>query len=151
RPEARGGTLVNFFVEIFGFLDVVLRGVANAAQAMTLGGILFMFVVAPPAPSDESTDESGDEGTDQRMRRRLRFVMGWSAGVLAVVEAAEITLKVMLLLGTVDVTVAEAATSAFAIGGAIQCVAAIAIAVLCAPRFNTTPGRRADLLRLALG
>jgi putative copper resistance protein D len=102
---------VDFFVGIFGFLDVVLRGVANAAQAMTLGGIIFLFVMASPPP--------GGEAADARLDRRLRSVIAWSAGVLALVEAAELMLKVLLLLGTVDVTGVEAATSNFAIAGAV--------------------------------
>src|SRR6186713_2209677 len=110
---------------------------ANAAQAMTLGGIIFLFVVgSPPAGGDAHA----------RLDRRLRRLIAWSACALALIQGAESTLKVLLLLGTVDVTGAEAATSNFAIAGALQCAAAIAIAVLCA---SATP--RAALLRLALG
>ena len=75
---------MNFFVEIFGFVDVLLRGAANAAQALTLGGIVFLLVVAPPRP--------GEEAADLRLRRRLRMVTAWSAGALAVVEAADLSL-----------------------------------------------------------
>ena len=108
---------MDFFVGIFGFLDVVLRGMANAAQAMTLGGIIFLFVVgSPPA---------GSEAAHARLDRRLRRLIAWSACALALIQGAESTLKVLLLLGTVDVTGAEAATSNFAIAGALQCAAAI--------------------------
>lgn len=114
---------MNFLVEVFGFLDVILRGVANVAQALVLGGVIYLLTVARPIA------EQADDGV--RLDAKLRAVIAWSAGVLAVIETTILTLKGLVLVGTVEVSLAQAAGAGFIIAGVLRAAAATAIAVLC--------------------
>jgi putative copper resistance protein D len=60
---------------VAGFLDVVLRGLALAGQAMAMGGVLFALYVLRAATSDARAEES-------RIRRALLLIALGALGVI---------------------------------------------------------------------
>ncbi|PPD46146.1 MAG: hypothetical protein CTY15_01865 [Methylocystis sp.] len=93
---------MQLFVEIYGFLSVVLRGFILAAQSVTVGGLAFLLMLVWPLGA-----LLGDEGRGLE-RRALRLV-SVSAGALAAAEfLAGLSLTVMLA-GTLEIGVHEAA------------------------------------------
>jgi putative copper resistance protein D len=79
---------MQLFLEIYGYLNVVMRGWILAAQTLTLGGAAFLVFAAP----------AGDSAFG-RAARRLMF---WSALALAIGEAISGAGLVTLLRGTLD-------------------------------------------------
>jgi putative copper resistance protein D len=79
---------MQLFLEIYGYLNVVMRGWTLAAQTLTLGGAAFLVFAAPAANSAFG-----------QAARRLMF---WSALALALGEAISGAGLVALLRGTLD-------------------------------------------------
>src|SRR6185437_6216440 len=110
-------------LDIFGFLSVVLRGLVLTAQSLTIGGIVFLALLAYPLRR-----ELGASG-DTAFRRCCRLLL-WSASAFAAVELAFVLLECVVLAGTVDISLAEALGAAFACFGLIAAAAAALTAVL---------------------
>jgi copper resistance protein D len=103
-------------LDIFGYLSVVLRGAILAAQAVLLGGVIFLLVMQGPL----------SQGSLARCARLL----AWSALAFATAEFAFVLLQGAVLSGTVDITLAEALGAGFARAGLIACAAAAVVAWL---------------------
>ena len=103
-------------LDIFGYLSVVLRGAVLSAQAMLLGGVIFLIAMRPllAAPT---------------LARCARLV-GWSALAFAGTELAFVLLQGLVLVGTLDIALGKALTAAFARAGLIACAAAAVAAWL---------------------
>ncbi|HJT07104.1 MAG TPA: copper resistance protein, partial [Stellaceae bacterium] len=97
-------------LDIFGFLSVVLRGLVLTAQSLTIGGIVFLALLAYPLRR-----ELGANG-DAAFRRCCRLLL-WSASAFAAVELAFVLLECVVLAGTVDISLAEALGAEFALFG----------------------------------
>src|SRR5689334_24344716 len=95
-------------LDIFGFLSVVLRGLVLTAQSLTIGGIVFITLLAYPLRR-----ELGAIG-EAAFRRCCRLLL-WSASAFAAVELAFVLLECVVLAGTVDISLAEALGAAFAL------------------------------------
>jgi putative copper resistance protein D len=93
---------MQLFVEIYGFLSVVLRGFILAAQSVTVGGLGFLLLLVWPL-----SDALGPAGGVLE-RRALRFVVV-SACALVVAEALAAASLTLMLAGTLEIPVGEAA------------------------------------------
>jgi putative copper resistance protein D len=111
-------------LDIFGFLTVILRGLAIAAQAFTVGGIAFVLVLAKPLHS-----ALGATG-DALVARSLRITL-WSALALAVIDLLTALAQATILIDTTGVDLAAALGATFMLAAALKIAAALALAGLC--------------------
>jgi putative copper resistance protein D len=130
---------VDFLLDIYGFVAVVLHGLLLTAQAFTLGGVAFLLLLADPM-----TAELGECG--YVMRRRCVRLLRWSAFAGAVIAAVTLATQVPLLMETVDQSLGQSLTASFAIAGLVEIVSSAAI-ILLAGRSGTA---RVALLIAAL-
>ncbi|MBL1258440.1 copper resistance D family protein [Methylocystis sp. Sn-Cys] len=93
---------MQLFIEIYGFLSVVLRGVILAAQSVAVGGLAFlMLLVWPLAPRLAGAGAALE-------RRALRLIFVSASGLAAAEWLAAASLTVMLV-GTLEIPAQEAA------------------------------------------
>lgn len=93
---------MQLFVDIYGFLAVVLRGFILAAQSVTVGGLAFLLMLVwPLAPRLAGAGEILE-------RRALRLVFIAACALAGAEALAAIALTVMLM-GTLEIPVHEAA------------------------------------------
>ncbi|HEV2551145.1 MAG TPA: CopD family protein [Stellaceae bacterium] len=118
-------------LDIFGYLSVVLRAAVLAAQAMLLGGMIFLIAMRPLLAAPTSA--------------RCARLVAWSALAFAGAELAFVLLQGLVLVGTLEIAVGEALSAAFARAGLIACAAAAVAAWLA---FSGARGGR--LLALAV-
>ena len=110
-------------IDLFGYLSVLLHGLTIVAQSMALGGVLFLVILARPFA--EELGATGDE-----IVARTRRIAGWSAVALIVCESLTIALQGAVLVGTVDLSIADVLTADFAEAGQIKILAALLLVVL---------------------
>lgn len=115
---------MQLFIDIYGFLSVVLRGVILAAQSFAVGGLAFLLMLVwPLAPR-----LAGAAETLERRALRLIFI---SAVVLCAAEALAAAALTAMLAGTLEIPVGEAAGArAVAVdlmAGVIAAVIALAV------------------------
>src|SRR4051794_26732079 len=113
------------FVDIFGLLDVLLRGGALLAQSLTVGGIAFLLCLIRPL----SPAFGGQYGEFTNSALRM---LAWSALSLATVELLRTALNATVLIGTIDVAPGTALSASFVFASGAVIAAALAIAILCA-------------------
>lgn len=112
--------------EIFGYLEVVLRGLAITAQALTVGGVLFLVcLVRPLAPA---------LGPGPEIEARVMRLIAASAFSLAVVDVVASFVQVTVLADAMAIGFVEAAGAGFVAAAAVRFLAAIAIGVLALRR-----------------
>jgi len=116
-------------IDIFGYLTVILGGLAITAQAFTVGGIIFVLLLVTPL--------RGALGAlaDTILARSLRIILV-SALALAVVETLTALAQIAILVDTTGIDLSEALGAGFVRAGALRIAAALVIAVLSlrAPR-----------------
>lgn len=93
---------MQLFVDIYGFLSVVLRGFILAAQSVSVGGLAFLLMLVWPLGP-----QLADAGKALESRA-LRLVFLAACGLLAAETLAAAALTVMLA-GTLEIPVQEAA------------------------------------------
>jgi hypothetical protein len=88
---------MDLLLDIFGFASVLLSGVARTAQCLTLGGIVFLALVAVPL-----TRGAVDDLAPRTIQLTRRFVWALlvSVGVL-------LAMQVTILAGTAEITIAR--------------------------------------------
>ena len=106
------------FLDIFGFLAVLLRGLSLAFEALTLGGIIFVFAIA---------HTFADRQVMARNLRRLCI----AALSLAVTQICVVSANSAILLGSTDLRLADLAGAGFWNAGLLVIAGGAAIA-LCA-------------------
>lgn len=114
---------MQLFVDIYGFLSVVLRGVILAAQSFTVGGVAFLALLAAPLAT-----QLGAAG-ERLTRRSLRLVF-WSACALVAAEALAAASLAVMLVGTLDISIAEAASARASVIALLAATLAGAIAII---------------------
>ncbi len=113
-------------IDLFGYLSIVLHGLTIGAQSMAVGGVLFLLGLARPFAA---TLPDGPA-----LVRRTGVIAGWSALALTAGELLAVALQVAVLMGSVDLGLAEALTAQFAVAGLVKAAAAGVLgAVLLAP------------------
>ena len=128
---------MDLLLDIYGFLAVVLHGLLLTAQAIALGGIAFLFLLAMPMAR-----EFGESGPV--MRRRCAHLLRWSAITGTVVAATSLAFQVSLLMATLDQSLGRSLTASFGISGLVEVVSSGAIAVLAG-----RPGKDRTVLLVA--
>jgi len=93
---------MQLFVEIYGFLSVVLRGGILAAQSVTVGGLAFLLMLVWPL----GPRLAGAAATLERRALRLIFVAACGLLVAEALAAASLT---VMLVGTLEIPLHEAA------------------------------------------
>src|SRR6185437_2611831 len=111
-------------LDIFGYLTVVLRGLTLAAQSATVGGIVFLALVARPFRA--SLGPAGDD-----IERRCRIALGIASLAFALTEALTILLQAAVLMGSLGFGVSEVLGAGFAEADLVVLAAALVIAALC--------------------
>ncbi|MGJ4917982.1 copper resistance D family protein [Bradyrhizobium oligotrophicum] len=111
------------FLDIFGYLSVVLRGLTLLAQCFTVGGLAFLLLLLRPLQQRLSADAIVVGKRSQRFLRRSAF--GWFAVVLA-----SLAVNMAALIGTLDLSLGEAAGADFARSGMAVAACALGIAAL---------------------
>ena len=103
-------------VDLFGYLSVVLHGVAIVAQSIALGGVLFLLLLARPL-----ADRLPAAPAIARANVRIA---GWAALGLMVCEAAIVAMQAGILTDTVDLSLVQALTAQSALAGLVKIAAA---------------------------
>jgi copper resistance protein D len=109
---------VELLIDLFGYLSIIVHGLTILAQSMTLGGVLFLLLLARPLIGVVGTGVS----------RRTTALAGWSAIGLAIAELATLFLQSAVLIGTVDIGLFSALTAWSAIAELVKIGASIALA-----------------------
>lgn len=106
------------FLDVFGFLSVLLRGFALAFEALTVGGVAFLVFIDSDMPVSA--------------RRLLRFA---AVGLIAV-QLCYITVDSAILVGTSDLRWTDLAGANYVIAGVIAMFSATVLLILSKfPRF----------------
>jgi copper resistance protein D len=118
---------VALFVDLFGYLSVVLRGCTLAAQALTVGGVAFLLCVARPrAPW------LGDAG--YALLRRCGIGIALSAGALALFALLSLGSDLAALIEILGYDAADPLRADFVRAGLVQAAAGVALAALALGR-----------------
>jgi putative copper resistance protein D len=114
---------MTLLLEVFAFLAVVMRGAASVAQAVAIGGSLFLIAIALPLRSALGAAGSAIDA-------RTRFGIACAALALGAIEAITAGAKILMLADTTGIAIAEAAGADFALAALIRTLAALALAAL---------------------
>ena len=115
------------FLDIFGFLSVLLRGLTLAFEALTVGGMIFLLAVARPLASDE-------------VRSRVARWVIWFALLLAATQISSVAANSAILIGSTDMVLGDVAGAGFWISGLLMVCGAIVIALFAKTRWVTIGG-----------
>jgi putative copper resistance protein D len=110
-------------VDLFGYLSIILHGLAIVAQSMTLGGAVFLVFAARPLCWLLGTQGPVVTKTTARLT-------AWSALALVLIEAVVIGLQTAVLTETVELPVADVLRAAFALAGLAKVAAALTLALV---------------------
>jgi putative copper resistance protein D len=102
-------------LDIFGFLSVLLRAATLVFEALTVGGVIFRFAIAP--------------GSKAGARRGLTQCLVFSAGLLAGVQIAYVVANSALLMASTGLAWGEVMGAEFCISGALIVAGAAIVAV----------------------
>jgi len=114
-------------LDIYGFLEVLLRAATLSVQSLTVGGLIFIAVVARPA---------GTVATP--LIDRSRIWVRWSALTLIVLQLLNLSVGAALLMATADLPLSVVIGANFVTAGIIALGGAVTIALLA-----RTPSRGA--------
>src|SRR3954447_3715403 len=107
-------------IDLFGYLSVVLHGLVIVAQSMTVGGVLFLVLLARPFAEELA------EGAE--LARRTARLAIWSAVGLVVCEALTLAMQSAVLVETLGLPVQDVLGAEFAVAGLVKMAAAIVVA-----------------------
>src|SRR5258707_1130496 len=110
------------FLDVFGFLSVLLRGLTLAFEALVVGGTAFLVLIARLGDSAQSSDLVF-------VRSRCGALLRWSAIGLMATQICYGTINSILLTGTSDLRWTDLAGANYVIAGA----AAILVSALFIP------------------
>jgi putative copper resistance protein D len=98
-------------LDIFAFLSVVIRGAVLVTQSFVVGGIAFLLLMRGVAK------ELGADGEHLEVRAR-KFLL-WSALAFTLAELAVVGVQCAVLMGTVDLELADVVGAGFALAGLV--------------------------------
>jgi putative copper resistance protein D len=111
---------VSLLVDLFGYLGILLHGLAIVSQSMALGGALFLILAARPFVAALGAD----------IPRRVARIAAISAISLVAVEALNIALQSSVLCSTLDLPISNILAANFAVAGLAKIAASAVLAVL---------------------
>jgi copper resistance protein D len=106
---------VIWLIQDFDLLSVLLRALTLSFEALTLGGVLFLFVVCPTQPRAVSV---------------VRRFCSWVALSLAIVQVLSIAESAIMLMGSSGMRLQEIVTADFFFADAAIIVAALLLLVV---------------------
>ena len=115
---------MNLFIDLFGYLSIIVHGLTIVSQSMAVGGVLFLIFLAGPL--------AGQIGlAGPRVMEDTTRVTAWAALGLIGCEAATVAMQAAILVGTVDLSLADALGATSALSGIVKigCGAVIAVAL----------------------
>ena len=121
------------FIEIYGFLSVILRGSISGALSLAVGGVAFLLLVAGPlAPRLGAAAETICE--------RARAIVFWSALALTLLVALDAGALAAMLVGALELSFADALTADAVKADALAAAPALALAAaIRGPSLRPTP------------
>ncbi len=123
------------FLDIFGFLAVLLRGLTLAFEALTVGGVVFLLAVARPPASDD-------------VRSRVARWIIWFALALAVIQISSVAANSAVLIGSTDMVLGDVAWAGFWVSGLLMVVGSAVAAAFARTRWMKFAGPFACVLIL---
>ncbi len=108
-------------LQIFGFLSVLFRGATLTFESLTIGGIVFLNVVA-------RSTTAHSEAVNQACLRWIRR----AAIALAAMQLAYILASTLILMQSADMTLGDVSGANFILAGILAIASAVTIAVLAA-------------------
>jgi copper resistance protein D len=132
---------LSLFLDIFGYLSVVLRGLILVAQSFTFGGLAFQLLLWRPLQLQLAVDSA-------RLGGRFETVLRGSALAWSVLTAGSLAVNAAALVGTLDVSWREAAAADF--GRADLVISACTFGIVLLAKGSWSRLRAAALLALAL-
>lgn len=106
-------------LQIFGFLSVLFRGATLSFESLTIGGIVFLNVIARRATTQS-------EPVNQACLRWIRR----AAFALAVMQLAYILASTLILMQSADMTLSDVSGANFVLAGILAVASALVIAAL---------------------
>ena len=100
------------FLDVFGFLSVLLRGLTLAFEALVVGGAVFLVLIARSGDAVPASDLL-------LVRERCRALLRWSAIGLMVTQICYVTIDSILLMGTSDMRWPDLIGANYVIAGAV--------------------------------
>ena len=131
---------MSLLVDLFGYLAIIIHGLVIAGQSVAVGSVLFLVCLARPL--GWMAGPTGGAVEDDTLR-----MIGWGSLGLVLAEALRLGLDAAILIGTVDLTVAEVLTAAFAQAGLVKIGEALLLVLLTGRRM---PGIVMIALSLAI-
>jgi putative copper resistance protein D len=125
---------VELLFDLFGFLDVVLRLLALASQALMIGGVAFVLLVVLPFRVEIGAEADA-------ILARCWNLLRWGAAFGMIGAVAYIVINVALLYGSAGVPISEGLLANFALAEATRFVAAAGLFIL-ASGMTVGAGRR---------
>ena len=127
---------MSLLVDLFGYLTIVVHGLAIVAQSMASGGVLFLLVLARPY--------IGVLPCGAAVVQKTARVAGWAALGLFACEAANLFMDAAVLVSTVGISVFDALSAPSAVAGLVKATLSLLLAVLLlgrrrAPAFVLAP------------
>ena len=119
---SRTTDFVSLLIDLFGYLSIVIHGLTITAQSVALGSVLFLALLLRPMVAQLGAAGQGTE-------RTCTAIAAWSALALVLCEATTVALQTAVLVGTVDITVADTLRAGFAVAGLVKTTAAALIAL----------------------
>jgi putative copper resistance protein D len=130
---------VSLLVDLFGYLGIILHGLAIVAQSMALGGTFFLLLAARPL--------AGPLGP-QIVARTAR-IAAISALALVLVEFLNVALQSAVLMSTVGLSLGAVLGADFAVASLIKAAAAAGLGALLLRGAATLPLLATCLIELA--
>jgi copper resistance protein D len=108
---------VTQFLDIFGFLSVLLRGLTLAAQSLTLGGVIFLLVIA--------------RGSIKQLHAKTIGFLTCAAALLMLSQSGYIAANSAILVGSTDMRWTELFGAGYFAAGLCTILSALVIALVC--------------------
>ena len=129
---------ISLLVDLFGYLSIIVHGCTIVAQSMTIGGALFLFVLALPLAAQ----------TGPHVAMTTARMAAWAAFALVICEAVTVALQASVLVATVDLSLLDALGAASAEAGLAKIAAGVLLSALLFAYGTAAP--RLPVLALAL-
>jgi putative copper resistance protein D len=120
---------VALFIDLFGFLSILLRAVTIGSQSLAMGGIVFALAIARPLGAAYTS-------CGEAVLRSSRRMIVTSALVLAFAQVATVSINTAVLMATANFRLADVAGANFFLSGFTIFVAALGIAALARCEFR---------------
>src|SRR5215475_13486796 len=110
------------FLDLYGFVSVVLRALALVFEALMVGGVIFQFGIAK-------------KYSNQMVGTRVTSLVTCSSTLLAITETVYLGTNSIVLIQLSNLTWTEASGATFFVWGTVLIVGALLVSVSARTRF----------------